>query len=439
MLASLPIHWKTAVRWNSFAFTDVSQIAIVSLVTCLAACAYGQPIGVGAMGDSFTDEYDIFTPEVFQGLGQNWIEQLVLTRSSEMDFGEYSATSRGAPRYAGYSHNWARSGATSSTLLSEGQHTGLAEQIVNGDVSLVYLGIGTNDFAAGEFGTIQLPGFGPFVVNLTNEYGPIYFEQRTDQQVADRVNNLVNNFTTVLEAVSSAGASVVIGTAVDIGSLPAGRDAYPDATRRQRITDALLAANTQITDIALSRGMPVVDLAALVNLYYSSTPVLVGGINTKSGGRFFLGDGVHPSTLIQGLVANAFIAAANEAFGTDFTPLSAAEILMNSGISPPNPLGETFDVTTLVSLPPAMMLPGDYNRDGTVDAADYVVWRHGLGMTYTQADYDVWRANFGQTIGSGGALPSAEPLSIAIPEPATLALLIMAMVVHYARRRSTVS
>jgi hypothetical protein len=81
--------------------------------------------------------------------------------------------------------------------------------------------------------------------------------------------------------------------------------------------------------------------------------------------------------------------------------------------------------------------PGDYNRDGTVDAADYVVWRKGLGTTYTQADYDAWRANFGQTIGSGAALPSAEPLSIAVPEPATLTLLIMAMVVHYARRRST--
>jgi hypothetical protein len=83
--------------------------------------------------------------------------------------------------------------------------------------------------------------------------------------------------------------------------------------------------------------------------------------------------------------------------------------------------------------------PGDFNLNGAVDAADYVVWRKGLGTTYTQTDYDAWRANFGQTIGSGAALPSAEPLSAAVPEPATLTLLIMAMVVHYARRRSTVS
>ena len=78
--------------------------------------------------------------------------------------------------------------------------------------------------------------------------------------------------------------------------------------------------------------------------------------------------------------------------------------------------------------------PGDYNRDGTVDAADYVVWRNGLGTTYTQADYDVWRANFGQTIGSGGALPSADPLSIAVPEPVAWVMLLTGTLAIFSRR-----
>ena len=49
---------------------------------------------------------------------------------------------------------------------------------------------------------------------------------------------------------------------------------------------------------------------------------------------------------------------------------------------------------------PAVMpepVPGDYNQNGNVDAADYVVWRNGVGTTYTQGDYDVWRAHFGRT------------------------------------------
>jgi Leucine-rich repeat (LRR) protein len=90
-----------------------------------------------------------------------------------------------------------------------------------------------------------------------------------------------------------------------------------------------------------------------------------------------------------------------------------------------------------------VVTPGDYNQDGAVDAADYVVWRKGLGTTYTQADYDAWRANFGRapsagwSIGSGAALPSADPLPIGVPEPETPALLVMAIVAHYARRRTS--
>ena len=109
------------------------------------------------------------------------------------------------------------------------------------------------------------------------------------------------------------------------------------------------------------------------------------------------------------------------------------------GVDSPVSFPRTFaHIHEFVFIP---VTPGDYNRDGVVDAADYVVWHKGLGTTYTQTDYDAWRANFGQTIGSGAAgYPlgaSADPLSIPVPEPATLTLLIMAMVVHYARRRST--
>jgi hypothetical protein len=61
-----------------------------------------------------------------------------------------------------------------------------------------------------------------------------------------------------------------------------------------------------------------------------------------------------------------------------------------------------------------------------------------LGTTYTPADYDVWRANFGQTIGSGAALPSAEALSIAVPEPATTLLCFLTIIAGLFPRRVTV-
>ena len=81
----------------------------------------------------------------------------------------------------------------------------------------------------------------------------------------------------------------------------------------------------------------------------------------------------------------------------------------------------TFDViynpqSILLKVVP--VLPGDYNTNGTVDGPDYVVWRKGLGTTFTQPDYDVWRANFGQSVGPGTSLGAAT-----VPEPAALSLL----------------
>jgi autotransporter-associated beta strand protein len=75
---------------------------------------------------------------------------------------------------------------------------------------------------------------------------------------------------------------------------------------------------------------------------------------------------------------------------------------------------------------------GDYNHNGLVDAADYVIWRKSIGSftnlaadgnnngLIDQADFNVWRSQLGQTAGSGaGATANA-----AVPEPATMVLLV---------------
>jgi hypothetical protein len=72
-------------------------------------------------------------------------------------------------------------------------------------------------------------------------------------------------------------------------------------------------------------------------------------------------------------------------------------------------------------------LPGDYNEDGTVNAADYAVWRDGGSPDDSQAGYDLWRANFGNS-GSGAG-------SAAVPEPACMALGIIGLLgLVFARR-----
>ena len=50
----------------------------------------------------------------------------------------------------------------------------------------------------------------------------------------------------------------------------------------------------------------------------------------------------------------------------------------------------------------SVALPGDFNGNGIVDAADYVVWRKSDG---SQNGYATWRAHFGQTAGGGAPVP----------------------------------
>ena len=72
---------------------------------------------------------------------------------------------------------------------------------------------------------------------------------------------------------------------------------------------------------------------------------------------------------------------------------------------------------------PDISLPGDYNGDGIVNAADFVVWRATDG---SPAGYGTWRANFGATsgIGSSATTDSFDTLSASVPEPACLAILL---------------
>ncbi len=68
---------------------------------------------------------------------------------------------------------------------------------------------------------------------------------------------------------------------------------------------------------------------------------------------------------------------------------------------------------------------GDFNHNGIVDAADYTVWRNGLGTAYLPGDYNLWKRDFGKSFPSigGGAVDNVPEPAFA-PMLAALALLL---------------
>lgn len=95
-------------------------------------------------------------------------------------------------------------------------------------------------------------------------------------------------------------------------------------------------------------------------------------------------------------------------------------------------------INGVVSYQPAP-LAGDYNGNGTVDAADYVLWRFYFGNSAAafavgtrdpansgpvgMADYTVWRSNFGNTRGGGAGAVSQS----SVPEPPVGLIALLAM------------
>jgi T5SS/PEP-CTERM-associated repeat protein len=175
--------------------------------------------------------------------------------------------------------------------------------------------------------------------------------------------------------------------------------------------------------------------------------VAVSG-NTTLGGTLEL-------SLINGFIptaANTFtVLASTGTLTSSFANVANAERLLTTdglGTFIVNyGAGSSFDVKQVVLS--AFTITGDFNADGKVDAADYILWRRTNGTTVprftsadadgngtiNQADYTLWRTHFGRSAPAGSGAGSFENAA-AIPEPSAVLLLFSCLLpFSHTRRR----
>ncbi|MDX2118243.1 MAG: GDSL-type esterase/lipase family protein [Planctomycetota bacterium] len=343
----------------------------VAAALLLAGVALAQDQRIGTIGDSLTDEY----AEETYSYARNWVQQLVTTRG--VDCGPTAAQAGqagntwGEPRRTQYRTNWARYGADVSDAISQGQHTGLAAQASAGQIDYVIVVIGANEFS-------------PQISAYFNIYNGLW----SSAQITSYVNAALNNLTTIVNTLKSAGKPIVIANAPDFGMVPGAYTnfLYSNATRRLRVTAAVNQLNAGIRTIAQNNDLVLIDMLGLQQAIQGTqnalkTSLILGNrtINLQQKDTAshtlpyagFVDDGGHPHTTLQGIFANAMIEALNLGYHAGMTTLSEQEILTNAGL-PYGGVDTLFsqigDIRRFIT---SYACAADYNADGFLDFTDF--------------------------------------------------------------------
>lgn len=230
---------------------------------------------------------------------------------------------------------------------------------------------------------------------------------------------------------SAHGATNIHGQITNQGEIVVARDTvatFNDAVNNTTGTITVLPGGNALflTDLSFL-GLGALDLGVGVNnLINSQGQVRAGGSVSLAGELTINVEGGYSPTLgdtFQLLTANDGITGT---FDTTTLPDIPGDLEYALAYSPTSVKLEVRSESTS-----AGGLPGDYNLDGTVDAADYSVWRDKLGSSLAlpnddtagvgQDDYERWKTHFGESavFGAGAGDAANRPA----PEPATLLLL----------------
>jgi lysophospholipase L1-like esterase len=346
--------------------------------------ASAQQVHLGVLGDSLSNEY----AEMPFNYAKSWVE--LLAQQRQIDVGP-TAAQAGFPswndlRGFGYQNNYAVPGQTTDGMVLSGGPTFLAEAVATRGVTHVVICTSGNDCA-------------PWNSFL---YIAWYEGTWTPRRLDAFADASAGNIREAVQTVRASGAHVILANMPDFGVTPQVRNHYTDPLARSRASDEVRKVNDGIRAVARDFQIPLVDLNSLNQAIFGTVDqprhlLNIGGVNIPvdaSGSATepltgFVDDGLHLSTVMQAIWANAMITGLNIGYGSSIPTFSDSEILalvgatgqtegqINSQIGPYSQYVRTnFDCAA------------DFNTDGvqnTLDVFDFLnAWFLGL----TSADVD---------------------------------------------------
>jgi len=353
-----------------------AAMTAIVLACAGSALAHAAPVKLGLLGDSIVDDY--LGPSVFNGVNTNLAagsfgQIMAETRPGDFDFGAYRAPTFNPNdgwdgiRNFGYEYNAATAGAAASSSAQVKLDFGgggitrfpvasnlslqvdiMAPLVSAGQVDTVILSIGGNDFF--------------YEANITDT---VNGGLRPDPDAAiDQafVDDVAGSILAGVDRLNAAGPVDIILSWVP--TIP---------IMDQAQIDGVAAVNAILADAAPGRDYVFFDSQAWSRTGPKVDPatgdIVVGGIRVPFGSTasaddigadgdglfcnfeglcpldshasFFIAeDGIHLNTLMQGQLANEYIAILNDEFGYDIAPITDAELLGLAGVTPiPVPAG----------------------------------------------------------------------------------------------------
>ncbi len=324
------------------------------------------------------------------------------------------------------SASWVINGPISGPggFILNGWQRGDAGTVIGGQANILTLG-GTNTYGGNT--TI---GFGTIIANGGNAIPNTSRVSISTRSSWGNGTPATNNTATFQVGASGTATTETIGS-LDGGNATRGIVSIPNAGS-VLITGADGTSSTFSGTISGAGGLQKTGAGTFtmdgVKSYTGTTKVLGGILSTNSasladtadvyvnnGGFFNLN--FSGGDTIKSLFLNGVAQAIGSWGGAGSGAANISALLTGLG---------TLNVTS-AGAPPGVA--GDYNGNGVVDMADYVLWRNGGPLqnevnsigTVDSSDYDAWRTRFGNTSGSGSGLSAGS----AVPEPATLALVVL--------------